>query len=93
MEAKEDHGKSSPADGDLGRLTGQIALSEDEPKMPHDPKDVPCNWCGEQSTRAIEQVKRIKNGFMGLSMYFYVCDEHVKVAEENKVLNPPRKPR
>lgn len=47
-----------------------------------DPKDVPCEWCGEPSVVAVEQKKRGKFGWVGVARFKYACREHTRLAEE-----------
>lgn len=56
---------------DIGRIL--------EPKLP---REVPCDWCGDKSVKAVRIEKKATS--------MYACGKHVKVAEET-AKKPPRR--
>jgi hypothetical protein len=81
MAPERGSGPNPQADRDLHRVAGQTALSESEALMPHDPKDVPCDWCGEPSVVAVELQKKFKRGWLGSGQFIYACRNHEQKAE------------
>jgi hypothetical protein len=53
--------------------------------MAKDPKEVPCEWCGDPSTVAVEIERRIKSGFVKSGIFKYACDEHRHLAEALRI--------
>lgn len=57
--------------------------------MGKDPSDVACEWCGESSTVCIERERPIKGksgSFVKVGMFIYACNDHRKVAEDNRII-------
>lgn len=81
MEPQEGHWQDSQTDGHLGRLN-QTALSEVEEIMAKEPREVPCEWCGDPSVVAVHRTRK------GLSTatYIYACGVHKEIAEENATI-------
>lgn len=74
-------------------MTEQTTISDGEPTMGKDPKDNPCEWCGEQSTVRVEREKKISgknNSFVKTGMFMYACDNHRRVAEDNRIMQKKR---
>lgn len=58
--------------------------------MGQDPKEIPCEWCGEPSVVGVERTRKVKSGFVNTGMFIYACNEHKHLAEANKVITKRR---
>lgn len=58
--------------------------------MGREPKDMPCEWCGDPSVVAVERQRKIKGGFAKTGMFIYACGQHKHIAEAERVITGRR---